>query len=102
MHIVLAGQPQLAEKLASPGLIQLRQRISIISHLKPFTEEETQRYIDHRLRVADYDFTRPLFTKQAKEMIARYTAGFPATSTTFALTLCLSAVLLNKEPSTQR
>lgn len=77
MHLILAGQPQFAEKLASPGLIQLRQRISIIMHLKPFSAEETRLYIDHRLRVAGYDFARPLFTKKAQAMIARYTEGIP-------------------------
>jgi type II secretory pathway predicted ATPase ExeA len=77
MHFILAGQPQLAEKLASPGLIQLRQRISIIARLKPFTTEETQLYIDHRLRVAGYDFKRSLFTKQALAMIAKYAEGIP-------------------------
>src|SRR4029077_18791569 len=33
MQIILAGQPQLADKLASPSLVQLRQRISIIARL---------------------------------------------------------------------
>src|SRR2546425_6886444 len=52
MQIVLAGQPQLAEKLARPELIQLRKRISIVSRLQPLTPEETSQYIEHRLRVA--------------------------------------------------
>jgi type II secretory pathway predicted ATPase ExeA len=77
MHFILAGQPKLAEKLDSPGLLQLRQRISIIARLKPFTVKETQLYIDHRLRVAGYDFKRPLFTKQAVAMIAEYAEGTP-------------------------
>jgi general secretion pathway protein A len=77
MHFVLAGQPQLAEKLSSPELVQLRQRISIVARLKPFTLEETQLYIDHRLRVAGYDFARPMFTKRAITMIAEYTEGIP-------------------------
>jgi hypothetical protein len=77
MHLLLAGQPQLAEKLAAPRLVQLRQRISIIARLKPFTAEETQLYIDHRLRVAGYDFEKPMFTKQAQAMIATYTGGIP-------------------------
>src|SRR5271154_4444394 len=34
MQIVLAGQPQLADKLASAKLVQLRQRVSILSSLK--------------------------------------------------------------------
>jgi LysM repeat protein len=58
-------------------LVQLRQRISIIARLKPFTPEETQLYVNHRLRVAGYDFARPLFTKRAQEMIARFTQGIP-------------------------
>ena len=57
--------------------MQLRQRISIIARLKPFTCEETQLYIDHRLRVAGYDFEKPMFTKQAQSMIAKYTGGIP-------------------------
>jgi general secretion pathway protein A len=77
IHFILAGQPQLAEKLASPCLTQLRQRISIIARLEPFTADETRLYIDHRLRVAGYDFARPLFTKQAQAMIASYTEGIP-------------------------
>ena len=42
MQIILAGQPQLREKLASPHLIQLRQRMSIFARLHPFSVEETQ------------------------------------------------------------
>ncbi|MGA9632229.1 MAG: AAA family ATPase, partial [Candidatus Acidiferrales bacterium] len=52
MQIVLAGQPQLAEILARPSMAQLRQRVSSIAHLEPFTAEETNHYIDHRLWVA--------------------------------------------------
>ena len=77
MHFILAGQPQLAEKLNSPSLLQLRQRISIIARLKPFTAEETQLYIDHRLRVAGYGFERPLFTTPALAMITERSEGIP-------------------------
>lgn len=77
MHLILAGQPQLADKLASPRLLQLRQRIAIFARLNPFTAEETQLYIDHRLRVAGYDFERPFFTTQAQKAIATYSQGIP-------------------------
>jgi general secretion pathway protein A len=77
MHLVLAGQPHLAEKLAAPQLVQLRQRISIIARLEPFNAEETQAYVEHRLRVAGYDFSQPMFTPQALQTIARYTRGIP-------------------------
>lgn len=77
LHLVLAGQPQLAEKLSSPRLTQLRQRISIIARLKPLAPEETQAYIDHRLRIAGYNFSKPLFTQQAYQLIAGATHGIP-------------------------
>jgi type II secretory pathway predicted ATPase ExeA len=43
MQIILAGQPQLDDKLASPHLLQ--QRISIMARLNPLTAEETDLYI---------------------------------------------------------
>jgi general secretion pathway protein A len=77
MQIVLAGQPQFAETLDSPDLVQLRQRVSIIARLNAFTEEETGLYIDHRLRVAGYPCQHPLFTKRALVMIASHSKGIP-------------------------
>src|SRR6202165_6389116 len=38
LQIVLAGQPELADKLASRQLSQLRQRISMLSGLSPLEE----------------------------------------------------------------
>jgi len=77
MQIILAGQPQLREKLLSPGLLQLRQRMSIFARLHPFNVEDTRLYIEHRLRVAGYNFKTPLFTPQAAALIARYSEGIP-------------------------
>jgi general secretion pathway protein A len=77
MHLILAGQPQLADKLASPRLTQLRQRISIFARLKPLNPAEIKLYIDHRLSVAGYDLSMPLFTERAQALIANETAGIP-------------------------
>ena len=77
IQIVLSGQPQLADKLASPELVQLRQRVSIFACLKPFSPEEAALYIEHRLRIAGYDNQSPLFTKGALELIAEGSAGIP-------------------------
>jgi general secretion pathway protein A len=77
MQIILAGQPQLRHKLASPQLLQLRQRISIFARLSPFDAEDTHSYIEHRLRVAGYNFQTPLFTPQAEALIAKHSAGIP-------------------------
>jgi len=77
MQIILAGQPQLAEKLALPNLVQLRQRISMVARLDPFTLQETNLYVGHRLLVAGYDFRAPLFTPRAGAMIAEHSEGIP-------------------------
>ena len=77
MQIILAGQPQFAEKLASPNLVQLRQRISMVARLEPFTPQETNLYVGHRLRVAGYDFRAHFFTPRAGAMIAEHSEGIP-------------------------
>lgn len=77
MQIILSGQPQLARKLASPELLQLRQRLSIIAHLKPLSLEDTTRYINHRLQTAGYSFDAPLFTQAALELITEHSGGIP-------------------------
>jgi type II secretory pathway predicted ATPase ExeA len=77
IHFVLAGQPQLAETLADPGLVQLRQRISIVAKLTPLSGEDIHSYIDHRLRVAGYQFKTPVFTREAVALISEHTAGNP-------------------------
>jgi general secretion pathway protein A len=77
MQIILSGQPQLAEKLALPHLLQLRQRISIFGHLKPLSLIETRAYVNHRLRIAGYDSAEPIFTSSALALIARHSEGIP-------------------------
>ena len=77
IQIVLSGQPQLADKLASPELVQLRQRVSIFGCLNPFSPVETALYIEHRLQVAGYRAGTPLFTRGALAMIAEHSEGVP-------------------------
>jgi general secretion pathway protein A len=76
MHIVLAGQPKLGERLAGPDLKQLRQRVSTVIGLNPFTPEETEAYIDWRLRTAGYQGS-PIFMPDAIDMICRVSKGIP-------------------------
>jgi len=52
LQIILVGQPELKKNLNLPGLVQLRQRISIYYHLTPLTIEETGEYIKYRLSIA--------------------------------------------------
>jgi general secretion pathway protein A len=52
LQIVLAGQPELDDKLDSHGLRQLKQRIVFRTHLEPLTSEQTERYILSRMEIA--------------------------------------------------
>ena len=71
MQIVLAGQPQLAEKLAKPSMAQLRQRVSFSIRIEPLTGAEVDAYVDHRLWVAGYSGPS-LFSAGAQTLLAEY------------------------------
>lgn len=76
MQIVLAGQPQLADRLASHSMAQLRQRISMVIRIEPFGHEDVNAYINHRLWVAGCE--RPgVFTVGARKLIAEHSQGIP-------------------------
>src|ERR1700676_2416112 len=89
LQIILAGQPELADKLASRQLSQLRQRISMLSGLSPLEEIECSNYIQHRLRIAGYSGA-PLFTPEAMQSIAQFTEGIPRSINNF----CFNALSL--------
>lgn len=76
MQILLAGQPQLADKLASRNLVQLRQRISVLSRLTQFNSDDTAKYVGHRLQVAGHH-GNPLFAPDALEIIHSRSEGIP-------------------------
>ncbi len=76
LQIVLAGQPQLADKLAQPHLAQLLQRITLVKYLEPLSPEETAGYISHRLKVAGHGGD-PLFDAEAVALIASESRGIP-------------------------
>ena len=76
LQIVLVGQPQLKEKLDSPELVQLKQRIAVRFHIRALTEPEVAKYIQHRLAVAGSD-GRIAFSAEAIKAICDYTGGIP-------------------------
>jgi putative secretion ATPase (PEP-CTERM system associated) len=52
IQIVLVGQPGLRDALEEPSLEQLRQRVTVRYHLGPLDADETEHYINHRLKRA--------------------------------------------------
>jgi general secretion pathway protein A len=76
LQIVLMGQTELKERLASEELRQLRQRILVHYELRPFSRDEMDRYIQHRLTVSG-SMGRPHFTPWALRQIFRASRGIP-------------------------
>jgi general secretion pathway protein A len=76
LRIILAGQPELANKLDSPRLQQLVQRVRLRFHLGALSKRETHEYITHRLGVAGAN-GRTIFEPAACDVIFRYTGGVP-------------------------
>jgi len=88
IQIVLAGQPQIAETLMKPSLVQLRQRIAALANLKSLTPSETAAYIEHRLRAAGWS-DKMIFSSDALDQIAESSAGVPRSINN----LCFNALL---------
>lgn len=76
LQIVLAGQPELEERLNLPNLRQLRQRIILSAKTRPLTLLETHGYVTERLRIAG-NSGGEIFTSDAIEAINRYSHGIP-------------------------
>jgi type II secretory pathway predicted ATPase ExeA len=90
VQVILAGQLELSQKLRQRSLVQLRQRISTVCWLRPFSGVETLAYIQHRLKLAGYK-SAALFSDSALHLIAQASAGIPRTINTIcfnALSLC--------------
>ena len=73
LTLILIGQPELREKINE--LKQLKQRLAIKYHLNPLNEQETEKYIIHRLEVAEA--TREIFTTNAMHLTWERSEGIP-------------------------
>ena len=76
LQIALVGQPELERKLGKPELRQLKQRIGVQYKIEPLNEDETLRYVHHRISVAG-GFPRVLFPPETVSVLHRQTHGLP-------------------------
>jgi type II secretory pathway predicted ATPase ExeA len=90
LRIILAGQPELNEKLNSAELTQLAQRVRLRFHLTALTAVETTGYIDHRLEVAGSQGRR-IFAEDIYPTIYKYTGGVPRLINTLCDTCMMAA-----------
>ena len=92
IQIVLLGQPEFRDKLAGPGLEQLRQRVIASHHLEAMGADEVESYIRHRLTRVDWQ-GNPEFEPDAFEAIHLYSGGIPRRVNQLAHRLMLSAAV---------
>jgi general secretion pathway protein A len=96
LRIILAGQPELNQKLDAPELAQLTQRVRLRFHLPPLSAAEMQAYILHRLEVAGSQ-GRQIFASNTFDLIYRYTGGVPRLVNTLCDTSMLAASNLDRD-----
>ena len=88
LRIILAGQPELKDKLDSKRLKQLVQRVRLRFHIGPLDRTEMREYIERRLQVAGRKKGK-LFADDSFEVVYRYSGGVPR----LINTLCDTALL---------
>ena len=90
LQLVLFGQPELDDKLDTPSVRQLRQRITFHYRLRGLSAREVEHYLAHRLRVAGHQ-GRPLFPATSARLIRHATEGTPRLVNILAHKALLSA-----------
>jgi len=90
LQIVLVGQPELDQKMDSPELRQLKQRIALRCQLEPLTEEEARTYLLRRLdRAGATSHATDIFPEESMAAIYRYSRGIPR----LVNTICENALI---------
>lgn len=78
LQIILVGQPELENKLDSPALRQLKQRITFRCRLKALTQEQARSYIAHRLEIAGAGCqSESIFPERTVAAITHFSRGIP-------------------------
>ncbi len=97
VQIVFVGQPEFEQKLNTPELRQLKQRIGLRREILPLTDLESRQYIEHRLKLVG-STSAQVFTDEAVALVVRYAEGIPRTINM----ICDNALLIGYDLSRKR
>ncbi len=95
LQILLVGQPELNDRLNTPQLRQLKQRITLRHHLCPLSLSECQEYIANRLKYAGA--SPEIFLTKAVEAVHHYSGGIPRLINVICDNAMISAYALEKK-----
>ncbi len=76
LQIILVGQPELNLKLGRRELEQLRQRITVSTHISPLIKDEMDSYIKYRLKIAGNEHA-VTFEEGVMDAIYDFSKGVP-------------------------
>lgn len=97
LSVVLAGQPELADRLNEPELRQFKQRIVLRATLTALSTAESAQYIAARIRLAGGDPTR-VFTLEAVNAICAHARGIPRVISMICENALLGGFALGRRP----
>ena len=95
MQSFLVGQPEFREILQRPEMEQFRQRVAATCHIGPLDLDETQHYIEHRLKCAGAS-GKPTFDAAAFSAIFKSSGGIPRRINSVCDRLLLAGFLAGK------
>jgi type II secretory pathway predicted ATPase ExeA len=75
LQILLVGQPELTERLNTPQLRQLKQRVTLRHHLRPLSLSECHEYIANRLKLVGGD--PKIFLPNTVTEVHGFSGGIP-------------------------
>jgi general secretion pathway protein A len=91
----LVGQPEFREILQRPEMEQFRQRVAATCHIGPLDRDETEHYIQHRLKCSGAA-GKPSFGAGAFDAIYKASGGIPRRINSVCDRLLLLGFLSNK------
>jgi hypothetical protein len=101
ISVILAGQPELADRLNERSLRQLKQRVALRCELRPLTLLESCAYVAGRIRAAG-GVGAQTFTREAVILMHERAKGIPRTLSVIADNALLAGFALQRRPvSTQ-
>jgi general secretion pathway protein A len=99
LSLVIAGQPEMADRLNDRVLRQLKQRVALRCELRPLTAKETIGYVAGRIQAVGGVPAR-VFTAEAVTLIADRSGGIPRTINVIADNALLGGFAAEQRPVT--
>ena len=101
LSVIIAGQPELSDRLNDDSLRQLKQRVALRCELGILSLAETAAYLAGRIRAAG-GVGAQVFTREAVTLIHERSSGIPRTINVLADNALLSAFAVAERPVTRQ